>query len=449
MIKIKKGLDLPISGAPHQEIGDCPPIKSVAVVGEDFVGMKPSMAVKVGDQVKVGQVLFTDKKNPGVQYTSPGAGKITGIHRGERRVLQSIVIELSGEDSVAFSSYKPSEISALSADDVKKNLVDSGLWTAFRTRPFSYVPEIDSKPASIFVNFMDTNPLAPYPGAVIQNFSEEIVLGLEIISKLSDGPVHLCKDKYTRLPPLKHPKVKESIFDGVHPAGLVGTHIHFLDPVSEKKTVWHISYQDVIRVAKLFTSGHLWTDTIISLAGPVVKKPRLMTVPMGANIDDLCQGALEDGVEHRKISGSVLSGRAAQGPFAYLGRYHMQVSVIEEGTHREFLGWQMPGFDKFSVKNTFVSAMFRWGRKFPMTSSTGGSVRAMVPVGSYERIMPLDFEPTFFLRSLLSSDWEQASALGALELDEEDLALCTFVCPGKVEYGPLLRDVLSTIKKEG
>ena len=450
MIKIKKGLDLPISGEPRQEIGACPSVRSVAVIGDDFVGMRPSMAVKEGDEVKVGQELFSDKKNPGVIYTSPACGKIKAIHRGDRRALQAIVIELGGKDFIEFKSYEKSALDGLSAEEVRQNLVNSGLWSAFRTRPFSLVPAVDAHPSSIFVNFMDTNPLAAYPGAVLdKEFDEEIQIGLDLLSKLTNGNVHVCKDPYTHLPNISNTKVKVSTFSGVHPAGLVGTHIHFLDPVHDKKSVWHLSYQDLVRIAKLFITGRIWTETIISLAGPAVTQPRLLRVPLGSNIDDICSDQLKEGLNVRKISGSVLTGRAATGPYAYLGRYHLQVCVLEEGTQREFLGWQMPGFDKFSVKNAFFSALFPWGRKFPMTTSTGGSVRAMVPVGSYEKIMPLDLEPTFFLRSLLSADWEQAVALGALELDEEDLGLCTFVCPGKVEYGPLLRDVLSTIIKEG
>ncbi|MFK7823843.1 MAG: Na(+)-translocating NADH-quinone reductase subunit A [Oligoflexales bacterium] len=449
MIKIKKGLDLPIEGEPRQELGECPNIRSVAVIGDDYVGMKPTMAVKVGEEVKSGQELFSDKKNPGVIFTAPASGKVAAINRGNRRALQSVQIELDGKDeAVSFDSYKNSELSSLGLEKVKANLVKSGLWTSFRTRPFSRIPSLESKPAAIFVNAMDTNPLSPYPGVVIEAHMKDFENGLKTIEHLTDGVVYLCHDPHTYLPKELPKKLKVNTFSGVHPAGLVGTHIHFLEPVSERKTVWHISYQDVIGIGKLFTTGKLWSKRVISLGGPMVKNPSLYEVPLGANTDDLCKDLVED-AELRVVSGSLFSGHHAQGPLSFLGRYHLQVCVLEEGRERELLGWQMPGFDKYSVKNAFFSKLLPGGRRFPFTTSTGGSVRAMVPVGSYEKVMPLDVEPTFLLRSLLSKDTEQAALLGALELDEEDLGLCTFVCPGKVEYGPMLREILTTIEKEG
>ena len=240
-------------------------------------------------------------------------------------------------------------------------------------------------------------------------------------------------------------------FAGPHPAGLPGTHIHFLDPVSMDKTVWHINYQDVIAIGKLFDTGRLFVERIISLAGPVVNEPRLLRTRLGASVDDLVNEQLCE-VDRRVISGSVLSGRKAAGVFGYLGRYHNQVSAVAEGHEREFMGWQMPGFNKFSVKNTFASSIYSLinpNKRFNMTTNTGGSKRAMVPIGSYEKVMPLDILPTFLLRALLTSDTDQAQALGCLELNEDDLALCTFVCPGKMEYGPLLRQCLDTIEREG
>ncbi|NRA45085.1 MAG: Na(+)-translocating NADH-quinone reductase subunit A [Oligoflexales bacterium] len=449
MIKIKKGLDLPIDGEPRQELGECPSIKSVAVIGDDYVGMKPTMAVKVGDEVKAGQELFSDKKNPGVIFTAPASGKVVAISRGQRRALQSVQIELDGKnEALSFESYKANELDGLDFQKVHENLVKSGLWVSLRTRPFSKVPSLESKPAAIFVNAMDTNPLSPYPGVVIEAHKKNFESGMKVIAHLTAGSVYLCHDPHTYLPTGLPSKVKVHEFSGVHPAGLVGTHIHFLEPVSEKKTVWHISYQDVIAVGKLFTTGKVWGKRMVSLAGPLVKDPCLYEVPLGANTEDLCKGLVEDD-DMRVVSGSLFSGHHAQGPFSFLGRYHLQVCVLREGRERELLGWQMPGFDKFSVKNAFFSKLLPGGRKFAFTTSTGGSVRAMVPVGSYEKVMPLDVEPTFLLRSLLSRDLEQAALLGVLELDEEDLGLCTFVCPGKVEYGPMLREILTTIEKEG
>ncbi len=451
MITIKKGLDLPITGEPQQVIHAGPEIGRVALIGPDYIGMKPTMLVQVGEKVKLGQPLFKDKKNPGVQFVSPGCGTVVEVNRGARRSFQSIVIELDGDEEVTFKSYEKADLSALSREEVRQNLVDSGLWTAIRTRPFDKVPAIDSVPHSLFITAIDTEPLCADVNLVIAENEASFVHGLQVLRHLTDGKVHLCQEAGVKVPGASLDFIEPEEFAGPHPAGLPGTHIHFLDPVSMDKTVWHINYQDVIAIGKLFDTGRLFVERIISLAGPVVNEPRLLRTRLGASVDDLVNEQLCE-VDRRVISGSVLSGRKAAGVFGYLGRYHNQVSAVAEGHEREFMGWQMPGFNKFSVKNTFASSIYSLinpNKRFNMTTNTGGSKRAMVPIGSYEKVMPLDILPTFLLRALLTSDTDQAQALGCLELNEDDLALCTFVCPGKMEYGPLLRQCLDTIEREG
>ncbi|MAY40826.1 MULTISPECIES: Na(+)-translocating NADH-quinone reductase subunit A [unclassified Neptuniibacter] len=445
MIKIKQGLDLPITGAPEQSITDGPAVDSVAVVGFDYVGMKPTMAVKVGDRVKLGQVIFSDKKTEGVNYTAPGAGVVKAINRGDRRALQSVVIELDGDDAVEFNKYSANELSGLTREQVQDNLVNSGLWTALRTRPFSRVPQPGTTPNSIFVTAMDTNPLAGDPAIIIAEQKEAFSQGLEILTKLSETTVYLCKAPGADIPSADGVTVEE--FEGGHPAGNAGTHIHFLDPVSQTKTVWTIGYQDVIAVGKLFTEGKLFTDRVVTVSGPRAVKPGLLRTRLGASFEQLLAGA-QEGEHNRVISGSVWNGRTAtQGAFAYLGRYANQITILEEGDEREFLGWVVPGTNKFSVLNVFVSFLNR-SKKFDFTTTTNGSERAMVPVGQFEQLMPLDILPTQLLRALVTGDIVHAMELGCLELDEEDLALCTFACPGKYEYGPILRDNLTRIEKE-
>lgn len=448
MIKIKRGLDLPITGAPEQVIHDGPTVRTVAVLGRDYVGMKPTMAVQVGDKVKKGQLLFTDKKTEGVFYTAPAAGTISAINRGEKRALQSVVIDVEGDESEAFASYAAGDLSALKREQVVENLVDSGLWTALRTRPFSKVPAPASQPEAIFVAAMDTNPLAADPQVVIAEQAEAFVQGLEVISKLTEGNLFVSKAPSADIPVGNAPVVVEE-FSGPHPAGNVGTHIHFLRPVSENKTVWHIGYQDVIAVGQLFTTGELNSERVISLAGPRVSEPRLIRTQLGACLTSIAAGqTVEDDAVNRIISGSVLSGLTARGPMAYLGRYAVQVSILREKKERDLLGYLSLGANKHSTLNVYLSK-FNPGKKFNFTTTTNGSPRAMVPTGSYEAVMPLDILPTQLLRAIVVGDLESAQALGCLELDEEDLALCTYVCPGKYEYGPILRNNLTVIEKEG
>ncbi|MBJ7538856.1 Na(+)-translocating NADH-quinone reductase subunit A [Marinomonas transparens] len=445
MYKITKGLDLPISGAPNQVIADAATVKTVAVIGPDYHGMKPTMLVKEGDKVKKGQVIFTDKKTEGVKYTAPAAGTIDAINRGERRVLQSVVIKLEGNEAESFAAYSGSELKGLERSKVVENLVDSGLWTAFRTRPYSKVPEVESAPSSIFVTAIDTNPLAASPEVVLADQGEAFADGLTVLTRLTEGKVFLCKAPEAKIPTTADVVVET--FEGVHPAGLAGTHIHFLDPVSDKKTVWSINYQDVLAIGKLFVTGELSSDRVVALAGPQVKSPRLVRTQLGASLDELVAGELAEG-DNRVVSGSVLSGRKAFGPFAFLGRYHSQVSVLLEGRERQMMHYLRAGVEKHSVLNVFLSKLL--GKtSFAMTTTTNGSDRTMLPLGHFERLMPLDILPTQLLRSLVVNDTEQAQKLGALELDEEDLSLCTYSCSGKFEYGPILRDCLTLIEKEG
>jgi len=444
MINIKKGLDLPITGTPEQVISDSAKVTEVALVGPDYVGMKPTMAVQVGDRVKKGQVIFTDKKTEGVQYTAPAAGTVKAVNRGERRVFQSLVIEIDGNDEETFSSYSAEQLSSLSADDVQNNLVQSGLWTALRTRPYSRVPALDSKPEAIFVTAMDTNPLAANPELVINEQADNFKAGVQVLKRLTDGAVYVCKAPGANIPTAGVEQTEE--FAGKHPAGLAGTHIHFLHPVSENRTVWSIGYQDVIAFGALFLTGKLFTDRVIALAGPQVKQPRLVRVPQGANLEQVAAGETKAG-ENRIISGSVFGGRTADAGHQYLGRFHNQVSVLEEGRERPMLHYLRAGAERFSVMPIYLSKLMN--KAFPMTTTTNGSERAMVPVGAYEKVMPLDVLPTQLLRALIVEDMETAINLGALELDEDDLALCSFVCPGKYEYGPILRKNLTRIEAEG
>ncbi|WP_252271516.1 Na(+)-translocating NADH-quinone reductase subunit A [Pseudomonas subflava] len=445
MIKIKQGLDLPISGAPQQRIDAARAVRSVAVLGCDYHGMKPTMTVQVGDRVALGQVLFSDKKNPGVQFTAPGAGVVAAIHRGEQRVLQSVVIDLEGDEAIEFARYEVARLTSLDGQEVRDNLQRSGLWAALRTRPYSKVPAVDAVPSSIFVTAIDTHPLAADPALVIGERPTDFTNGLAVLARLAR--VQLCKAAGVTLPGESQTGVQASEFAGPHPAGLPGTHIHFLDPVGAGKSVWQIGYQDVIAIGHLFTTGRLDVERVVALAGPVVENPRLLRTRLGASLEELTAGELQPG-SNRVISGSVLGGRTSRGAFAFLGRYHVQVSCLHEGDERELLHYLRAGVNKHSVLNIFVSKLLG-GKKLAMDTSTNGSPRAMVPVGNYETVMPLDILATQLLRYLIVGDTEMAQKLGCLELDEEDLALCTYVCAGKYEYGPILRDNLARIEKEG
>jgi len=445
---IKEGLDLPITGGPKQIIEDGNSVSTVAILGTDYVGMKPTMLVSEGESVKLGQALFTDKKNPGVLFTSPGAGVVKAIHRGEKRALLSVVIELKGAAKVSFDHYKESDLVNLTAEQVKENLVASGLWTTLRTRPYGKTPAIDSTPSAIFVTAIDTRPLAADPAIIIRERSNDFNNGLTVLANLTAGKLYVCKATGVDMPVANVATVAE--FSGPHPAGLPSTHIHFVDSVNINKFVWHLDYQAVIAIGALFTSGQLNVERVISLAGPTVKNPRLIRTRVGANTDDLVAGELLDDVESRVISGSVLYGHTAADWSAFLGCYSNQVSALQEGRARELFGWIVPGKDKYSALNVYTSSVDRKdNRLFPLTTDKNGSNRAIVPVGAYESVMPMDILATPLLKALVIGDSDQAQLLGCLELDEEDVSLFTFVDPGKHDFGPVLRANLTKIEKEG
>ena len=445
-IDIKKGLTLPITGAPAQVISEGSRPGKVAVLGIDYPGMKPKFEVSTGDDVKLGQLLFRDKKMPSVQYTSPGSGKVVSINRGEKRRLLSVVIQLSGDDELTFDSYAEHELAGLDRQSVISLLLSSGLWTSVRTRPFSGVADPERSPHSLFITAMDTSPLAPSVEKIIEGNEKAFVNGLTVISKLTEGNIFICTSPGATIPQPQSTSISEVEFSGPHPAGNPGTHIHFLDPVSRHKQVWYINAQDVIDVGLLFITGKLNVERVIALAGPSVNNPRLIKTRIGASLEDITGGELREG-EHRTISGSVFSGHTAKDATAFLGRFHRQVSVIPEKRKRELFGWLSPGLNISSVKNIVFSRL-RPKMKFAFSTSTHGDLRAMVPVGAYEKVMPLDIIPTYLLKALAVDDIEEAEKLGCLELDEEDLALCTFVCQSKIDHGEALRRNLTLIEKE-
>lgn len=449
-ISIKKGLTLPITGQPDQALVDQgAAITQVGVVGPDCLGMKPTMMVEEGDLVKLGQPLFEDKRNPGVIYTAPGAGKVVAINRGARRVLQSVVIALEGDAAETYESFDATALGTLAEDKVRAQLIRSGLWTRLRARPFSKVPRVDARADALFITAIDTNPLAPDPQRVIAAAADDFKNGVTVLSRLTQGPTFVCKAPDAQVPVPELGSLTVAEFAGPHPAGNPGTHIHFLFPVSATRSAWYVGYQDVIAIGRLFTTGQLSTERVISLAGPLAKHPRLMRTRVGASIEELIANEVSSAADARALSGSVFNGRTARAWSAFLSPYHTQVTVMPEGRTRELFGWVRPGVDRYSKMNVLFSALQRAKRRFEFTTHVNGSPRAMVPIGNYESVMPLDILPTQLLRYLLVRDTDMAQRLGVLDLDEEDLALCSFVCVGKYEFGPVLRENLEQIEAEG
>jgi len=449
-VTLTRGLTLPLPGAPQQGIGRCAnPIRRVALLGPDYPGLRPKMAVSEGDRVTKGAPLFAHKKYPNVLFTSPVSGTVVAIERGGRRALLNVVIEVSDDPDAGAPTYpavSSQQLGELEAETVISRLCASGLWTAFRTRPFGRIPDPSSRPAAIFVTAIDTRPLAADPIVVIDERGDAFRAGLAALQPLTDGRIYLCQPPGERLPIPEGARFCAVAFAGPHPAGLPGTHIHFLEPVSLDRTVWYLNYQDVIAIGTLFLEGRLDTERVIALGGEMVRQPRLLRVPLGASIESLLEGELRDG-PCRPISGSPLDGRRAVGALAFLGRYHLQVSVLPEPQREErpLLGWLNPLLPRFSL----FRVLFSRGEPPRFTTAQQGSPRAMIPTGIFEEICPLELLPTQLLRYLVVGDTDMAQKLGCLELEEEDLALFSFACVGKTDYGAYLRAALDKIEREG
>jgi Na+-transporting NADH:ubiquinone oxidoreductase subunit A len=361
-----------------------------------------------------------------------------------------------GDDEFArFESFTGASPDSLDRAQIRALLAESGLWTALRQRPFGRVPSPQADADALFITAIDTHPHAPLPEVALEGKLDDFRLGVRLVAKLIDGPTYLCVGEFSELGDDAPHGVRVERFAGPHPAGTVGVHIHTLRPVNRARKVWHLGYQDVAAIGHLFRTGRLDVSRVLSIAGAPVADPRLEKSRLGACVSEIVAADIARakadpaGKEIRTISGSVLSGKRTHGEiFDFLGRYERQVSLLEEDREQNFLGWLSPGPNLFSVTRIYLSKLFT-PERFKFTTSTNGSQRAMVPIGLYEKVVPMDLMPTFLLRSLIVGDLETAEKLGVLELEEEDLALCTFVDPGKTNFAPILRRNLETMEKEG
>ena len=389
--KVKKGLDLPLAGAPRQTVSDSPPVRRVAIMADDFPGMKPGFEVEIGDTVRRGQLIFKDRRRGEVRHTAPGAGTVVAIHRGARRTLLSVVIELndreregrpSDEDYQPFESYTGDDPTRATPGQVRALLQESGLWTALRTRPFSTVPTPDAEaPHSIFVTAMDSHPLAPDPEVVLQGQEKAFQRGVQVLSRLTEGKVFVCVAPGSALGRGLDSSAQVEEFTGPHPAGTAGFHIHSLAPVSRTRTVWHVGYQDVACIGRLFDTGRLDLDRVVALAGPPIADPRLVRTRAGAATHDLLAGEEAGLGDVRYISGSVLSGKRAMGEeYGFLGRFDNQVSVLREGREREFIGWLSPGTKKYSTLPIYLSALTRSRPRIPFQFGIWLNLCAPMPI---------------------------------------------------------------------
>jgi Na+-transporting NADH:ubiquinone oxidoreductase subunit A len=445
VIKLKKGLDIPLQGMAEKVLEKPALPKVFAVKPTDFPGIRPKMMVRADDEVKVGTPLFFDKYNPEVMFASPVSGRVVAINRGERRKILEVVIK--SDEKMTLEKFEKADPGSLTRSDIVKVLLKAGLWPFLRQRPYGIIPRPGDEPRSIFISGFDTAPLAPDYGFIMDGTDREFQAGINVLGKLTDGKVHLNLNPDLTPPEVftKVTGVQLNYFTGPHPSGNPGVQIHHLDPVHKNGTVWYIGPQHVLTLGRFFLNGAVDFSRIIALTGSEVLKPRYYQTMMGASVAGYVRENVREG-NLRFISGNVLTGSKI--PMnGFIGFYDSQITVIPEGDHHRFLGWATPGLDRFSVSRTFFSWLMG-DRKYRLDTNYNGGLRAYVMTGEYERVLPMDIIPQQLIKAIMVEDIDKMENLGIYEVIEEDMALCEYICTSKTEVQTIIRQGIELMIKE-
>ena len=441
IIKLCKGLDIRLQGEAAKTIVDAPLASEYAVSPLDFEGVTPKMLVKVGDTVEAGSPLFFDKKRPEILFTSPVSGTVAAVNRGEKRKILSVVV--TADKEVAYKQFASLDLAKASREQIIELLLESGLWTMFVQRPYGVIASPSDKPKAIFVSAFDSAPLATDYGFALSTSQQALQLGFDVLRRLTDGKVHLSYDADGYVPEIAG--VELHAFKGKHPAGNVGIQIHHIDPINKGEKVWTLNIQDVAILGRLFLTGKVDLTRVIAVAGSCVAEPKYYRVIAGASIESILGGKLSN--EHaRVIAGNVLTGRNV-GKEGFLSVNANMITVIPEGDNYELLGWAMPRFKKFSVSRAYFSWLFPC-RKYNLDTNLNGGERAFVMNDLYEKYLPMDIYPVHLVKACIANDLDKMENLGIYEVIEEDLALCEFVCPSKIEIQQVLRNGINLMMKE-
>ncbi|MEG0795257.1 MAG: Na(+)-translocating NADH-quinone reductase subunit A [Odoribacter sp.] len=446
VIKLKKGLDIKLNGEAERVVQPMREITYCAVKPTDFRSITPKLMVKVGDDVKAGDVLFTDKAHPEIKFTAPSSGRIDNINRGERRKLLEVIIKV---DAVTqYRDFGKGDANQLTRDEVIGKLLDSGIWPLIKQRPFDVIADPTITPKAIFVSAFDSAPLAPDYDFILTGCEKDLQSGINCLKKLCNKNVNLNLREGTPTTSVftKLQNVDINYFAGAHPAGNTGIQIHHLNPINKGESVWVVNIQDVVTIGRLFNEGHFDARKIIALTGSEVTKPVYYHSIIGASMESITTGKLKELVKQRLISGNVLTGTRVEAN-GFLGFYDNQVTVIPEGDQYEFLGWATPGFNKFSASKLFPSFLCP-NKHYTLDSNYHGERRAFVMTGQYEKVFPMDIYPVYLLKAILANDIDQMEQLGIYEVAPEDMALCEFVCTSKIPVQQIVNQGIELIMKE-
>lgn len=446
VIKLKKGLDIKLNGEADKVVQTLGAGSRYALKPTDFRALTPKLTVKVGDEVKAGDALFTDKMRPEVKFTSPVSGTVEEIKRGERRKLLEIIVKSDGENR--YRDFGKADVNRLSREEIVSRMQESGVWPMVKQRPYDIVANPESQPKAVFVSAFDSAPLAPDYDVALNGQEQALQAGIDCLKKLSgkDINLNLPADMSQASVFTKLKNVEINYFSGPHPAGNVGVQINHLNPINKGEIVWTVNVQDVAIIGRLFTEGRFDAQKVIALAGSEVTRPMYYHCTLGASIAEITNGKLKGNVEERIISGNVLTGTRVEKD-GFLGYYDNLVTVIPEGNHYEFLGWAAPGFNKFSASRLFPSFLCP-KKHYTLDTNYHGERRAFVVTGQYEKVLPMDIYPVYLLKAILAQDIDQMEQLGIYEVAPEDFALCEFVCTSKIPVQKIVSEGIELMMRE-
>ena len=444
-VRLSRGLNINLLGDADKVYASVKNHEIYALKPTDFHGLTPKLTVKVGDSVLAGSTIFFDKYNERIKFCSPVSGTVQDIVRGDKRRILEVIIKSNSE--VKYVSHSPANPKDLSREQIIDHMLERGVWPFIRQKPYDIIANPSDMPKSIFISAFKSGPLAIDNDFALYGMDELFQKGLDIISKLTNGKTHLNLDGNTNSSKVFSDAkgVELNSFSGPHPAGNVGIQIHHLDPINKGDVVWYLEPQDIIVIARLFTEGKYDVSRIISLCGSEVSKPRYYRTISGSCVANL----ISDNVKrenNRIICGDVLSGKKID-KNGYLGFYDTQLTVIKEGNEQEFLGWALPGINKFSMSKSYFSWLFPT-RKYNIDTNMRGEERAYVVTGQYEKVLPMDIFPQQLVKAIMIEDIDLMEKLGLYEVGPEDFALCEFVCTSKIEVQSLIRHGLDILRKE-
>ncbi|MFB9056770.1 Na(+)-translocating NADH-quinone reductase subunit A [Mariniflexile ostreae] len=445
-IRIKKGLDIKLVGEAEKIVEQAIVSNYFTIRPEDFHGVIPKLVAKEGASVEAGGVLFFDKSNENIKFSSPVSGKVIEVIRGPKRRIDAI--KIVADKTQVYQDNGVFDFAASTPEALKAHLLASGCWPFIKQRPYDVIANPDKDPKAIFISGYASAPLVADLDFTLKGKETELQAAVTALGKLTQGKVHVSVGKNSNSPLAGLSGITLHKVSGPHPSGNVGTQINKIDPVNKGETVWTVNAQDLVVIGELLLTGKFNAERIVAMAGSAVEKPRYFKAKLGCEIATMIYDKGIAKKDHpRIISGNVLSGKQVK-PDGYLDYYSNTVTIIPEGDHYELFGWNKPVFDKVSTSRALTFSWLFPNKVYDLDTNTNGEHRNFVTTGNYEEVFPLDIYPLQILKACMYTDLDEMEALGMYEVAPEDFALTEFICVSKQPHQQIIRKGLDVMLKE-